>query len=216
MNRFLIIDDHPLFREAFCMMLDDNFKDSCIISTGSLEGGVKILKKDDNFDLIFLDLMLPDSSGLDGLLILRNTYPYIPIIISSSLEGNIIKQTYEYGISAYITKSTSKAKLLTIIQNILQGGSWTPNFKNIINDNSDIKKDIIKKLLSLTPRQSYVLKMLKQGLLNKQIAYELSITEPTVKAHISEIFRKLEVSTRTKLIIEVSKVDLELSLENQE
>jgi DNA-binding NarL/FixJ family response regulator len=219
MARFLIIDDHPLFREALHSAVELVYPDSDTQEASSLDEACIILKKDSGFDLALLDLSIPGVSGLEGLLHLRTHFPRLPVVVVSGIEDpRIISQVVAYGAAGFIPKSSKKAALGEAIQQVLNGDVYVPKTTaHADGETVDEKsREMMQRMASLTPQQLKVLKMLCDGLLNKQIAFELQVGETTVKAHVSEILRKLNVFSRTQAVIEVAKLEALGSLGQQE
>ncbi|MBO6755669.1 MAG: response regulator transcription factor [Roseibium sp.] len=211
MAKFLIIDDHPLFREALHGAVELAYPDSDTQDAASLSEACDILQTDTGFDLALLDLSIPGVKGMEGLLHLRTHFPRLPVVVVSGNEDpRIVSQVIAYGAAGFIPKSSKKSALAEAIQRVMNGAVYIPE-QFADNDGPDALDDrtqeMIKRLSSLTPQQMKVLKMLCNGLLNKQIAYELQVGETTVKAHVSEILRKLNVFSRTQAVIEVTKLE---------
>lgn len=206
---FLVVDDHPLFLEALRLSLGTAFPDAQVVEATSISEARKIIAERGSFDLVLLDLSMPDTTGFDGLLELRTIYPKQPVVICSALEDpRIIQEALSYGASGFITKSVRRAELAAAIDEVMSGNVYLPASYKPVQAAAAVS-DLAQRLASLTPQQLRVLKMLRQGMLNKQIAYELDVGETTVKAHVSEILRKLNVASRTQAVIEVSKIDFE-------
>jgi DNA-binding NarL/FixJ family response regulator len=158
-------------------------------------------------DLVLLDLTMPGVQGFSGLLYLRALHPATPVIIVSGNEDRtVIRRCIELGASGYIPKSLDTAAMSAAIQMVLDGGNWTPDDVDLTAAPDVETSDMVRRLASLTPQQVRVLMMLSTGLLNKQIAYELSVSEATVKAHVSAILQKLDVDSRTQAVIAASKI----------
>lgn len=210
MARFLIIDDHPLFREALQSAIALAFSDAQSVEARSIDEALKALADDPVFDLALLDLNMPGTRGFEGLAELRTQYPRLPVVVvSGHEEARIISEALSYGVAGYIPKSAKKADLAAAITAVMSGEIYVPaGYDAPQNGHDNSKSVLLAKLSSLTPQQLRVLQMLKQGLLNKQIAYELKVGETTIKAHVSEILRKLNVFSRTQAVIEVSKLDV--------
>ncbi len=206
---FLVVDDHPLFLEALRLSLGSAYPNATIVEAASIAEARKMIAERGSFDLVLLDLSMPDTTGFDGLLELRTVYPKLPVVICSALEDpRIIHEAISYGASGFISKSVRRAELAAAIEEVMSGNVYLP--ANYQPPHASIStSDLAQRLASLTPQQLRVLKMLRQGMLNKQIAYELNVGETTVKAHVSEILRKLNVASRTQAVIEVSKIDFE-------
>jgi DNA-binding NarL/FixJ family response regulator len=208
--RFLIIDDHPLFREALHSAVQMAYPDVDTVEARSITEAMDILASGKPFDLALLDLSMPDVRGFEGLLQLRTRYPRLPVVIVSGYEdAKIISEALSYGAAGFIPKSARKSELAGAIRTVMDGAVFVPeNYEGRPPDpETTDRADLVSRLSRLTPQQLRVLRMLRQGLLNKQIAYELQVGETTVKAHVSEILRKLNVYSRTQAVIEVSKLD---------
>lgn len=211
-ERFLIVDDHPLFREALQSAIHLAYPDAEILEATSIESAKAMLAARKDVDLVLLDLSMPGTRGFDGLLELRTQYPRLPIVVVSGMEdGRIIREALSYGIAGFIPKSARKPELAEAIREVMNGAVYVP--RDFGSDQpsqpAPAQSDLVKRLMTLTPQQLRVLQMIRQGKLNKQIAYELDVGETTVKAHVSEILRKLNVYSRTMVVIEVSKIDFD-------
>lgn len=208
--RFLIVDDHPLFREALHSAIQLAYPDVETVEARSISEANEALSSGPPFDLALLDLSMPDVSGFEGLLQLRTRFPRLPVVVVSGHEDpRIVAETLSYGAAGYIPKSVRKSDLAAAIRSVMDGQIYVPagyESKGPDAESAD-RADMVSRLAKLTPQQLRVLQMLRQGLLNKQIAYELQVGETTVKAHVSEILRKLNVFSRTQAVIEVSKLD---------
>ena len=210
LSQVLIIDDHPLFREALSAAVSLAYPATRSREVSTLEDAISVLESDRDFDIALLDLNIPGVQGFEGLLRLRTLHPRLPILVVSGLENEqIIDEAITYGAAGFLPKSLGREVLVTAIDTIMTGDVYLPDSAKSINVNAPAsdKKLIIERLLSLTPQQLKVLFMLREGLLNKQIAYELDVGATTVKKHVSEILRKLCVHSRTQAVIEVSKLD---------
>ncbi|MCK5934737.1 MAG: response regulator transcription factor [Fulvimarina manganoxydans] len=212
MNKFLIIDDHPLFREALRMAVHAAVPESETLEADSIDVAIEVIGADSNrLDLALLDLTMPGVSGFEGLLELRARFPRLPLLVVSALDDpKIVRQVLSYGVAGFVSKAAKKMDLAAAIREVLSGSVYVQ--AGLIPDGPEDHPDIAaiaSRIASLTPQQLRVLGMIRQGLLNKQIAYELSVGETTVKAHVSEILRKLNVFSRTQAVIEVAKLDFE-------
>lgn len=209
MARFLIIDDHPLFREALQSAIMLAFADAEAVEARSMDEALKALANNPVFDLALLDLNMPGTKGFEGLLELRTQHPRLPVVVvSGHEEARIITEALSYGVAGFIPKSAKKADLAAAISDVMNGSIHVPaGYDGPQGGQDNSKAELLSKLTSLTPQQLRVLQMLKQGLLNKQIAFELKVGETTIKAHVSEILRKLNVFSRTQAVIQASKLD---------
>ena len=210
MLRFLIIDDHPLFREALQSALQLAYPDAKTVEARLIEEALDVHEQGQDFDLALLDLSIPGVQGFEGLLTIRTRYPRLPVVVVSGHEDpRVVSETLSYGAAGFIPKSARKDDLAKAIREVMEGEVCVPrNFVELPDDpGREDRAELVRRLATLTPQQTRVLGMLRQGLLNKQIAYELQVGETTVKAHVSEILRKLHVYSRTQAVIEVSRLD---------
>ncbi|KZL18936.1 Transcriptional regulatory protein DegU [Pseudovibrio axinellae] len=205
-HRFIIADDHPLFRGAMRQTIEKQFASVKIIEAGSLDEVTAALDQEEDVDLILLDLSMPGMRGFSGLMYLRAQYVGVPIVVVSGTEDpTTIRSAIEFGASGYIPKSLGIDVIQDGVSVVLEGGVWIP--PDIDLNSVDEATKMAQRLASLTPQQVRVLMMLSQGLLNKQIAYELSVSEATVKAHVSAILQKLGVESRTQAVIAAAKIE---------
>ena len=212
MQRILIIDDHPIFRHAMVTILGKKFPDSQTIEANSLSEALEVLEADSAFDLVMLDLNMPETCGLNGLLEIRNQHPNLPVvIISAETEKHNILQTISYGAVGFISKSSKIEEIATSVESIFEGNVCLPSeiLRTSSTRNRVKKEDAIslEQIRSLTRKELAVLKYLTQGLANKVIAYELNISETTVKSHVSSILKKLGASNRVKVVASAANID---------
>jgi DNA-binding NarL/FixJ family response regulator len=208
MARFLIIDDHPLFREALQSAIMLAFSNAEAVEARSISEAIEALNENAVFDLALLDLNMPGIQGFEGLRELRTQFPRLPVVVvSGHEEARIITEALSYGVAGFIPKSFKKSELAGAIQDVINGLVFVPQGYEPHTTSDRNTSAVITSLASLTPQQLRVLQLLKLGMLNKQIAYELKVGETTIKAHVSEILRKLKVFSRTQAVIEVSKID---------
>ncbi|MDA9464639.1 response regulator [Bradyrhizobium sp. CCBAU 53415] len=211
MASFLIIDDHPLFREALGNAVRLALPEARILEAMSIEDALHILTTEQGVDLALLDLSLPDATGFSGFLRLRETYPRLPVaIVSSEEDQHVVREALALGAAGYLPKSTSKRELAQSIEGVLSGSVSVPRdfVATPRRRKAETSKALEVKLRELTPQQLRVLDLLRRGYPNRQIAQELQLAESTVKAHITEILRKLGLFSRNKAIIEIGKMDL--------
>lgn len=212
----IIADDHPLFRGALRQAL-----------TG-LGGGTNIVEAEDfasaraaaannlEADILLLDLRMPGVSGLAGLITLRAEYDTLPVVVvSASDDPATIRRALDLGASGFISKSASIDQIRNAVRAVLDGEIWTPEGFDPGAEHDPELSNLIERIKTLTPQQSRVLGMLAEGLLNKQIAYELGVSEATIKAHVSAVLQKLGVDSRTQAVIQLSKIGAE-ALSDQE
>src|SRR5215831_12157404 len=207
--RLIIADDHPLFRGALREAVSGLFKDVEIGEAGSFEDVAALLDRGGEVDLILLDLSMPGVRGFSGLIYLRAQYPSLPIVVvSASDDPAVIRRCMDLGTSGFIPKTLGIEEMRAAIKRVLDGGVWTPPDVDLSTGSDAETANLMARLASLTPQQVRVLMMLSEGLLNKQIAYELSVSEATVKAHVSAILQKLGVESRTQAVITAAKIEL--------
>ncbi len=210
-HHVIIADDHPLFRDALKQTLGAALPGASITEVGSVEKLLEALNQNANADLVLLDLKMPGEkgaaslSGLTGLMYLRSQHPGIPVVIVSASDNpSMIRRCLNLGASGFISKSLPVDQIRTAVKTVLDGGVWFPG--EVQDAGGDELGELSARLATLTPQQVRVLSMLGQGLLNKQIAFELSVSEATVKAHVSAILQKLGVDSRTQAVIAVNRI----------
>jgi DNA-binding NarL/FixJ family response regulator len=204
-RRIIVVDDHPLFRTALRQTLSGS-GDIAVEEAGDINALVAALEADRECDLVLLDLNMPGGHGISGLLLVRAQYPDVPVMIISAVEDHkVIRRTFELGAAGYLPKSVGPGDIRGAIDTVLAGGIYVPQGVSLAGD--DEQSAFVRRLATLTPQQIRVLMMLSDGLMNKQIAYELSISEATVKAHVSSILQKLDVDSRTQAVIAASKIE---------
>jgi DNA-binding NarL/FixJ family response regulator len=206
-TRLVIADDHPLFRDALRQAVASVIPSANIEEAGSFEDLTALLERDAEVDLILLDLTMPGISGFSGLIYLRAQYPAIPVVIvSASDDVETIRRSVDFGASGFIPKRFGVDTLRDAILKIMEGDIWIPSDVDLSAVADPEMTRLRDRLVTLTPQQVRVLMMLSQGLLNKQIAYELGVSEATIKAHVSAILQKLGVESRTQAVIAAAKI----------
>ncbi|CCD97232.1 putative two-component transcriptional regulator, LuxR family [Bradyrhizobium sp. ORS 375] len=218
MTRFLIIDDHPLFREALGNAVRLALPDAQIFEALSIADALNILGSQSDIDLALLDLTLPDAAGFSGFLRLRAAHPRLPVaIVSSEEDQHVVREALSLGAAGYLPKSTSKRELTAAIERVLSGSVSVP--KDLLpaaeRGGNGSSRALQARLAQLTPQQLRVLDLIRRGYQNRDIAGELQLAESTVKAHITEILRKLRLYSRNKAVVETGKIDLHLPTEHQ-
>ncbi|TXJ04946.1 MAG: response regulator transcription factor [Acinetobacter sp.] len=209
----LIVDDHPLFRHALIQVVRYGLPQAQIQETADVDEFYARLEQGAAPDLLLFDLNLPGASGFSALVYLRAQYPALPIIVVSAHEElSIMQRAIAHGAMGYIPKSSHPNAIGEAIQQVLAGELWLPphlpshaGFDSRATDETAL----VERLQSLTPQQFRVLMMIAEGLLNKQIAYELEVSEATIKAHVTAIFRKLAVQNRTQAVLAISALNIE-------
>ena len=210
MTKFIVADDHPLFRNAISQVLQ-MVKAPCeIVEAEDMTSLQTKLGDHPNACLVLLDLHMPGAHGFSALAYVKGQAPDMPVLVVSANERQeIMQRAVELGAQGFLPKSAGVDTIKASIQACLAGDTWLP--KNVGNPTpaSEDEKQLMAGIASLTPQQYLVMTMLAEGLLNKQIAYELDVTEATIKAHMTAIFKKLQVRSRTQAVLAISKLNLE-------
>ena len=207
-TRILIADDHPLFRGALRQSVGALMRQAIFNEAGTLDEVRKTLEASPETDLVLLDLKMPGMHGFSGLTYLRAQFPNIPVVVvSANEEPAVIRRCFEFGASGFIPKTLDVETMGKAISAVLDGGTWSPPDVDLSQDGDKETTELARRLASLTPQQMRVLMMLSEGLLNKQIAYELDVSEATVKAHVSAILTKLNVESRTQAVIAAARIE---------
>ena len=213
--RFLIVDDHPLFLEALETALHVAFPGAEVETAGSIASARRILAQGARFDLILLDLKMPDAAGFEGVVSLHASHPRTPLCIISSMSGEeIIRQLRDLGAAGFINKSEKRENIIAAVRRLVDGETCFPAAPGPAEPAGAVapqsrELEILARLRELTPQQYKVLSLICEGKLNKQIAYELDIVETTVKAHITSIFKKLAIHNRTQAVLIMQKLKLQ-------
>ncbi len=209
MTTFLIVDDHPLFREAIQIAVRAVAPNADIHEATELAAAIDMIaERRLGYDLALVDLTLPDTTGFDGIALLRRKFPSLPVlVVSAHDDAAIVRDALALGAAGFVSKSAPKNEIAKAISTVLSGGTWPTAPVRVAPARTAGGDDVASRLSSLTPQQLRVLQMLRQGKLNKQIAHELDVGETTVKAHVSEILRKLGVFSRTQAVIEAARID---------
>jgi DNA-binding NarL/FixJ family response regulator len=206
--RLVIADDHPLFRGALREAVAGLLEPVDIAEAGTFDDVVALLDRGGDVDLVLLDLAMPGVRGFSGLMYIRAQYPSVPVIVvSANDDPAAIRRCMEFGASGFIPKTLSVDAMRAAISGILGGGVWTPADVDLSAGSDTESAALMVRMATLTPQQVRVLMMLSEGLLNKQIAYQLGVSEATVKAHVSAILQKLGVESRTQAVIAAAKIE---------
>ena len=207
-TRIIIADDHPLVRGALRQAVAGAVAGCTIVECADLDALTKELDDNDDVDLVMLDLAMPGVRGFSGLIYLRAQHPGVPVVVVSGNEDrSVMRRCIDFGASGFIPKTTDMEAMRGAIHSVLEGGAWTPRDVDLSAPADKDIADIVRRMATLTPQQVRVLMMLSEGLLNKQIAYELTVSEATVKAHVSAILQKLGVESRTQAVITARKIE---------
>lgn len=202
MRSALIVDDHPLFCDALSMTLKAFVGIAEIDTTDRLERALAKLDAGAEPDVIVLDLNLPDVNGMDGLVRLRKAAGLTPIVVVSSMsDAKVVAAALQAGAAGFVPKHSQREVFRAAFSAIAAGQRFTP--EGYVPDSAATagQQDVITRLNLLTRQQAKILQQVCEGKLNKQIAFDLSIAETTVKAHVTAIMRKLGVSSRTQAVL---------------
>jgi len=201
---FLIVDDHPLYRAALRDAVAMACPGSEFFEADSVAGLLDTLERHSNADLLLLDLNLPGAYGFSALAHLRGSHPELPVIVVSAMDSHhIVRQAMAFGAQGFVSKSADAATIGQNVQAVLRGDFLTPpgHGANGAPEVDVDALDVARRMAQLTPQQFRVFGMLCSGRLNKQIAYDLHITEATVKAHMTAIMRKFGAANRTQAVL---------------
>jgi len=207
-STFIVADDHPLFREALIHAIGNCVENAEIIEADSLDTLQVVVEANPEADLLLLDLNMPGVSGFSALAYIRSNHESLPTVIVSAMDDPaIIRRSIQHGASGFIPKSSAITTLEHGIGAVLDGEVWIPEGIDLQDDRLDSEEaEIAAAISSLTPHQFRVLMMLGEGLLNKQIAFQLGVSEATIKAHVTAILRKMNVNNRTQAVLAVERL----------
>ena len=204
----IVADDHPLFRTAIKEALEAEQGGTTFLEANSFESLQELVDQQQEVDLVLLDLHMPGVSGFAGLVYLCKRYPSVPVVIISANEDPVvIRRALEHGAAGFIPKSSSIDTITQAISAILMGEIWAPAAQEDTGAGGSASElELAERMAQLTPQQFKVLMMMSQGLLNKQIAYELGVSEATIKAHVTAIMNKLGVTNRTQAVLAANQL----------
>ncbi|MBR9910465.1 MAG: response regulator transcription factor [Gammaproteobacteria bacterium] len=203
----IIADDHPLFRSALCGTLQRELNEPQLIEAADFNSLQTAVEAHKTANLILLDLHMPGAEGFSALVFLTAHYAHIPVMVVSAMEEpDIIRRAMDHGACGFLPKSASIEDMTAALTAALAGNLWLPAGIDDTPAANEAELNIAESLARLTPQQFRVAAMVNQGLLNKQIAYELNVTEATIKAHMTEIFRKLGVHSRTQAVLAMAQL----------
>ena len=200
----LIVDDHPLMCDALALTLKISFGRKTVRTARSLAAAVEQIRTHGAPDAVILDLNLPDARGAEGIVTLRRQLPDVPItMISADLENAMISAAIAAGAQGYISKSLGREALVDSLRRMWEGERVTPEGYEPEDGGSeeDARAELARRFATLTPQQMKILRLICQGKANKEISYELSIAEATVKTHITAIMSKINARRRTQAVL---------------
>jgi DNA-binding NarL/FixJ family response regulator len=208
-REIIVADDHPLFREALKAAVARYTRDIDFVEADSVAGLLEAVEAHPGADLLLLDLNMPGAHGFNALAHVRGAHPQLPVVIvSADDDPQTITAALRYGAQGFIPKSTEAGQIGKAVESVLAGDVYTPiGFqppRAASAGGEDI--EVARRIAGLTPQQFRVLGMLCAGLLNKQIAYDLDVSEATIKAHVTAILRKLGVVTRTQAVLAAGRL----------
>ncbi len=211
MTTILIADDHPLFRDALRRAVQAAFPQARMLEADSVQALVELAERYPHADLLLLDLNMPGAHGFSALAHMRAVFPALPVVVVSAREEPaLMRRAIGHGASAFIPKSATLQAIGEALAAVFEGESWLP--ADVSSQAATLDPDeeaIARRIAELTPQQYRVLAMVCNGLLNKQIAYELQVSEATVKAHMTSILRKLGAHSRTQAVLIAGRLTLE-------
>lgn len=202
----LIADDHPLFRAALNQAVAQALPDASIVQAQDMDGLVDAAAKHADADLLLLDLKMPGARGFSSLVHVRSHHPAIAVIVISAADDKaVIQRAKSFGAAGFLSKSASLDEIAQSIQDVMDGNTVFPEALQETEED----RDLAARLESLTPQQFRVLMMVADGMLNKQIAFALEVSEATVKAHMTAIMRKLGIFSRTQAALIAQQLAVE-------
>lgn len=210
--KLVIADDHPLYRAALVQMLGravDADKPPQILEVSGMSQVRQVLDENPDTDLLMLDLHMPGASGLTGLAKLRETCPLVPVaVISGDQRPEAVHVAMHLGAVAYLPKTLAPEELAGVIRGVLAGHHWFPETLETEGASTEKTVQFARRVARLTPQQAQIYAMVAAGMLNKQIGYELGISVPTVKSHVTAVLRTLQVRDRKQLIIMAKSLEM--------
>jgi DNA-binding NarL/FixJ family response regulator len=207
----LIADDHPLFRGALQQVIRQLYPQSTLHEAANVAELQQQAEQNRRTDLLLLDLHMPGALGYSALSWFIGQYPQTPVImISANSHPDTVRRALDHGAAGFLSKSAEISDMADCIEKVMAGERGLHPGLDATGRGASLQSlDTAEALASLTPQQFRVASMLVEGLLNKQIAYELDVKEATIKAHMTEIFRKLGVHSRTQAVLALSSLSVE-------
>jgi len=210
MTTLLIADDHPLFREALRGAVQRVMPGVLLYEADSVEALYQLADQHADADLVLMDLNMPGAQGFNALVHMRALHPQLPVVVVSAREEpTVMRRALDHGAFGFIPKSADSDTIGHALGTILDGETWAPPEAHNVPPTGREEREVGQRLRELTPQQFRVLQMLGAGRLNKQIAYDLNVSEATIKAHVTAILRKLGVTNRTQAVLMAGKLTLD-------
>jgi DNA-binding NarL/FixJ family response regulator len=210
-DKIIIADDHPLFRGALREAVLKACPEATIIEAETFAELQEATDQHSDADLLLLDLNMPGATGFSSLIFVRSKHESLPTVVISALEEPwVIRRAIAHGAAGFVPKSSPVGVISEALTAVLEGDCWLP--AGMEHDDASLEpgeQAVADRLAQLTPQQFRVFSMLSEGLLNKQIAFELSVSEATIKAHVTAIMKKLGVTNRTQAVLEANHLALE-------
>lgn len=207
MPTLLIADDHPLFREALRGAIQRIIPGARLFEADSVETLYVLAESHPDADLVLMDLNMPGAQGFNALVHLRSLHPQLPVVVVSAREEpTVMRRALDHGAFGFIPKSADSDTIGAALATVLDGEHWAPAEAHNVPPTDSEEREIGQRLRDLTPQQFRVLQMLGAGRLNKQIAYDLGVSEATIKAHVTAILRKLGATNRTQAVLMAGKL----------
>ncbi|PWB17865.1 response regulator transcription factor [Comamonas sp. JNW] len=201
----LVADDHPLFRAAVVQVIRGRFGAFEVLEASSASSLSAALAAHPGIELVLLDLTMPGTHGFSALLHVRGAYPQLPVVvISSNDHPRIIRRAQQFGASGFISKAAAADAIAAAIEAVLEGDTVFPSMAAELSQED---AELAARMAQLTPHQFKTLLYLADGLLNKQIAQEMGVTEHTVKVHVTAILKKLGCHSRTQVAVLVRNLE---------
>ena len=210
MTTILVADDHPLFREALRGVVGRNVPGAELHEADNADALYAMADAHPDADLLLLDLNMPGAQGFSALVHLRGLHPQLPVVmVSAREEPAVVRRALDHGAMGFIPKSSNAEALGAALRRVLDGDRFVPDIAGAAPQTTQDEHDIAARIRELTPQQFRVLQMLGSGKLNKQIGYELGVSEATIKAHMSAILRKLGASNRTQAVLMAGRLSVD-------
>jgi DNA-binding NarL/FixJ family response regulator len=209
--KILVVDDHEIARDGIKLQLKDLSQNLELDEAGSCAEAAE-LARNRVYDLVLLDLNLPDTDSLETLLTFRSLAPSAPVVVLSGAgNSQLVRSAIESGAMGFIPKRASRSEMVAALKKILSGGIYLPDLVLTSSAVDDSAKERARMMAHLTYRQLQVLRRAIEGKSNKVIADDLRLSTHTVKAHLSAAMRVLGVSNRTEAVFKTAQLGLHLS-----